>query len=375
MKKMKKFLAFACALAMVLSLAACGSKTSGTTTTTPTDSSSDVKTGFTFALLVPTMNHTYFENAVTFAQSVCDTLGCTLTVYNADSSADTMIKNVEDAVNSGADAIIIDPYYSSGTKCAEECKTAGIPMIAWDSDIEEFDPQTTYDSYVGFVGPDDEDAGYNMACYLFDHTTASADGTMYIGVIQGTPGTAVAANREKGFDKAYDEYTAKGVKISVVGRVDGDFNAETSQNVTEDLVQANPNINGIWAANGGTGTGVMNALTNLGYTPGKDVTVVAMDMNPENVKAVQDGTLAYDIGGHWLVAGDAIIMAFDYLNGYQLTTPKWIMKLLPITQDNVQTFYDDFPNNVPVNFDIKSACQAYGGSADYASFDVNQMLG
>lgn len=97
--------------------------------------------GYTFAMLVPTMNHEYFENCVEFANKCAEEFNCTVNVYNADNNADTMSKNVEDAIAAGVDGILIDPYYASGTKCAEMCEAAEIPMIAFDSDIEEFNPQ------------------------------------------------------------------------------------------------------------------------------------------------------------------------------------------------------------------------------------------
>lgn len=316
------------------------------------------------------MNHEYFENCVEFANKCAEEFNCTVNVYNADNNADTMSKNVEDAIAAGVDGILIDPYYASGTKCAEMCEAAEIPMIAFDSDIEEFNPQEDYKQYISFIGPDDADAGYNMACNLFDNATPDEDGTLYVGVVQGTPGTAVATNREVGFDKALDEYTNdKGMKIEVVGRVNGDFAAETSLSATEDLLQKSDKINGIWAANGGTATGVMAACKNAGLEPGKDITIVGMDLNSSNVEAVANGELQYDIGGHWLVGGYAVIQMYDYLNGCKIETPKTILKLLPITKDTVDKFYTDYPDNIPTNFDIKAASQTNGGDAQYSSFE------
>lgn len=387
----KGVLGVALSLTMALGLIGCGSSSSSSTATTDESTKAETTSsvaanteestvadsgesesadgGYTFAMLVPTMNHEYFENCVEFANDCAEVFGCTVNVYNADNNADTMNKNVEDAIAADVDGILIDPYYASGTKCAEMCEETGIPMIAFDSDIEEFSPQDKYSQYISFIGPDDADAGYNMACNLFENATPDADGTLYVGVVQGTPGTAVATNREKGFDQALEEYTAKGMSIEVVGRVNGDFAAETSLSATEDLLQKSEKINGIWAANGGTATGVMAACKNAGLEPGKDITIVGMDLNSSNVEAVENGELQYDIGGHWLVGGYAVIQMYDYLNGYSIENPKTILKLLPITKDTVDKFYTDYPDNIPKNFDIKGASQVNGGDAAYTSFE------
>ena len=94
-----------------------------------------------------------------------------------------------------------------------------------------------------------------------------------------------------------------------------------------------------------------------------------MDLNSSNVEAVANGELQYDIGGHWLVGGYAVIQMYDYLNGCKIETPKTILKLLPITKDTVDKFYTDYPDNIPTNFDIKAASQTNGGDAQYSSFE------
>jgi ABC-type sugar transport system substrate-binding protein len=95
--------------------------------------------------------------------------------------------------------------------------------------------------------------------------------------------------------------------VRLAGSVNGNFVRDTSQTAFESLYQGNPDIKGVWAANGGTATGVMAALKNAGKKPGKDVLVVAMDLNPENVDAIESGELLFDIGGHWLQGGFALL--------------------------------------------------------------------
>ncbi|MEN6622077.1 MAG: substrate-binding domain-containing protein, partial [Smithella sp.] len=218
-----------------------------------------------------------------------------------------------------------------------------------------------------FIGPNDEDSGYKMAKALFEATPKAADGKKYVGVVQGTPGTTVAINREKGFDRALAEES----DVVVVGRVNGNFVREESQSAMEDLYQAHPEITGIWAANGGTATGVMTALKNAGKVPGKDVIIVAMDLNPENVEAVADGVLLYDIGGHWLQGGFAAVMMYDYLNGFPIPedSKNTVLDLLPLTIDKIDQFNKDFPGGLPA-FDFKKASKVYNPEATDAYFEM-----
>ena len=157
----------------------------------------------------------------------------------------------------------------------------------------------------------------------------------------------------------------------VAGEVDGNFVRDTSQTVFESLYQGHPDIKGVWAANGGTATGVMTALKNAGKQPGKDVLVVAMDLNPENVQAVKNGDLLFDIGGHWLQGGFALVMMFDDIKGKPIPKDQDSVKLnlLPLTQDKVAQFETDFPGGVPA-YNFKSHSRFYTPDAPPATFEL-----
>jgi len=146
---------------------------------------------------------------------------------------------------------------------------------------------------------------------------------------------------------------------------------DTSQTVFESLYQGHPDIKGVWAANGGTATGVMAALKNAGRQPGKDVLVVAMDLNPENVDAVKKGELLFDIGGHWLQGGFALVTMYDHLKGKPIPKEQAVvkLKLLPLTRDRVAQFEADFPGGVPP-YDFRKHSQAYTADARPAVFEM-----
>ncbi len=323
---------------------------------------------FKIGLIVPTLSAQFWNNCVAFAQKGADELGCELVVFNADNKADQINKYIEDAISAGVDGLIFVPYWSAGRKAVIETKNANIPVMMIDCFIEDLEPQTEeYPNYIGFIGPNDEDSGYRMAKALFEATEPAADGKKYVGVIQGTPGTTVAINREKGFDKALAETD----DVVVVGRVSGNFVRDESQSAMEDLYQAHPEIKGVWAANGGTATGVITALKNAGVQPGKDVVVVGMDLNPENVEAVANGELLFDIGGHWLQGGFALTMMFDHLNGIPIPeeNKNVVLTLLPLTQDKIEQFNKDFPNGIP-EFNFKEHSKFYNPDAKAAFFEM-----
>jgi ABC-type sugar transport system substrate-binding protein len=325
------------------------------------------KKTYKIGIIVPTLGAQFWNNCVDFAKKGAGELGAELVVFNADNKADQINRYIEDAIASGIDGLIFVPYWSAGRKAVTECQEAGIPMITIDCFIDDIEPQDQFAQYIGFIGPNDEDSGYRMAKALFAATAPASDGKKYIGVVQGTPGTTVAINREKGLDRALAEVN----DVVVVGRVNGNFVREESQSAMEDLYQAHPEITGVWAANGGTATGVMTALKNAGKVPGKDVMVVAMDLNPENVDAVNASELLFDIGGHWLQGGFAMVMMYDYLNGFPIpaANKNVVLDLLPLTKDRIDQFNKDFPGGLP-SFDFKQASKVYNPNAKQAYFEM-----
>lgn len=318
-------------------------------------------------VIVPTLDAQFWNSYVQFMQKGADELGVNLIVLNADNKPDQMIKGLEDLVAQGVDGIIYTPYWATAVPGLTLAKEASIPVILTDS-YADFPPQdANFPNYLAFVGPSDRDAGKQMAEALFASLTPAADGKKYVAAVNGTAGTSVAIDRRAGLQDALDAAP----DVVLVGEVDGNFVRDTSQTVFESLWQGNPNIQGVWAANGGTATGVMAAISAAGKTPGTDIMVVAMDLNPENVDAVEQGTLLFDIGGHWLQGGFALTMMYDHLNGKELSAEQANVKLalLPLTKDRVAQFRADFPGGVPV-YDFKAHSRTYTPDAATAVFEM-----
>lgn len=320
----------------------------------------------TIGAIVPTLDAQFWNNYVAFMQEGADAFGVELIVLNADNNADQMARSIEDLVARGVDGIIHVPYWATGMKALNDAAMADIPVIMADVYLENVAPQDPdYPNYIAFVGPSDEAAGYAMAKALFDAMELNEDGEKVIGVVDGTPGTSVAIDRHAGLERALSEHP----EVRVAGMVNGNFVRDESQTAFESLYQGNPDIKGVWAANGGTATGVIAALRQAGKVPGEDVLVVGMDLNQENVDAVEAGELLFDIGGHWLQGGFAMVMMYDYLNGLPIPAEEANVKLdlLPLTIDTVEQFRADFPGGVP-DYDWYSRSRVFTPDAPAATF-------
>ncbi len=321
----------------------------------------------TIGATVPTLDAQFWNQYVNFMQEGADTYGIELVVLNADNNPDTMASNIEDLVARGVDGIIHVPYWNTGLKALLDASRDDIPVIMTDVYLADIDPQASdFGNYLAFVGPSDEEAGYMMAKALFNEMRAQGM-DMVVGVVDGTPGTSVAIDRRKGFDRALEENP----DVTLAGAVTGNFVRDASQEAFAALYQGNPEIKGVWAANGGTATGVIAALRNANQVAGEDVLVVGMDLNPENVDAVEAGDLLFDVGGHWLQGGFALVLMHDFLNGLEVPADQANVKLdlLPLTQGLVEQFRADFPGGVP-SYDWQARSRVFNADAPPAVFEL-----
>jgi ABC-type sugar transport system substrate-binding protein len=321
----------------------------------------------TVGVVVPTFATEFWTNYVDFMKKGASDLGADLVVLNADNKSDAMIKSIEDLAARHVDGIIFTPYWSTAARGLTIAKDAGIPVILTDT-YPAFQPQSSrFPNYVAFIGPSDAEAGYEMAQHLFAATPAGADGKKHIAVVNGTSGTSVAIDRRKGLERALKEHP----EVVVAGEVDGDFVRDTAQTAFESLYQGHPEVRGVWPANGGMANGIMAALRNHGKVPGKDVMIVAMDLNHENMEPLKNGDLLFDIGGHWLQGGFALVMLYDTIKGHPVPEKQATVKLalLPLTKDRVAQYEKDFPGGLPA-YDFKAHSQTYNPSAKVAYFDM-----
>lgn len=318
-------------------------------------------------VVIPDLSNIFWDRYRQFMEDGAKELNIDLIVLNANNKPDNMIKGLEDLVAQGVDGIIFTPYWESATRGATLAKEAGIPFVLTDC-FADFKPQSArFPNYIAFVGPYDEYGGYEMAKVLFKAMKPNANGKKIIGVINGTAGTTVAIGRRKGLQTALDENP----DVVVAGEIDSNFLRDIALTKFESLYQGNPDIAGVWTANGESAVGAIAAIKRADKAPGKDVQVVSLNLDPENVELVKKGEQLFDLGGHWLQGGFGLVILYDYLNGHAIPADKAnvLLKFLPLTKEQVPQFEKDFPGGMPV-YDFKAHSKTYNPGAAFAAFDL-----
>ena len=287
----RKLLALTLALAMGLSLAACGGDTAETTApaetgaveaTTPAETGDDVITvGF-----AQVGHESDWRTASTkSAQDVfSEENGYQLSFIDCDNDSATQLEAVRGFIQQGVDYIIIDPIVSTGWDAVlTECEDAGIPVIVIDRTIDDSD------KYVSWVGSDFTTEG--KACGEWLKAYAEAKGITEINalVIEGSTGASATIGRTEGFKEIADREG-----WTILDSQNGDFTEAGGQEVMESYCQSYAGqFNVVICQNDNEAAGAMTAMDNAGvtYGVGGDVILVSFDANKPYVQMVMDGKI------------------------------------------------------------------------------------
>jgi ABC-type sugar transport system substrate-binding protein len=207
--------------------------------------------------------------------------GIKLETTNANSQLPKQIADIKTLLAKGVDVLIVAPLNSSGLEPAFDAAAAkGVPVITVDRELDA----GFCKNWVTFIGSDFLEQGHRAAKAMDKATGGKAK----VAILLGSSGNNVTTNRTKGF---VDEIAASAPGLKVVAKQTGDFARDKGQSVTEQLLQADPSINAIYAENDEMGLGAVTAIQGLGKTAGKDVKIVSVDGTRNAVQAIVNGTM------------------------------------------------------------------------------------
>lgn len=159
------------------------------------------------------------------------------------------------------------------------------------------------------------------------------EGKRKLVVIKVVPGSASTTAREKGFMETVEEDYAN--RMVVVDSKYGMSDRAKSLEVSENLLTAHPDLNGIFAANESSTVGALEAVKARGVT--RRVRVIGFDCSPSLEDAVKDRTIdSLVVQDPFNIGYQAVKTIVDKLNGQ--TPPKRIpTKATLVTRGNIQT--------------------------------------
>jgi ribose transport system substrate-binding protein len=186
---------------------------------------------------------------------------------------DEQIAVVEDMLTKQVDALAVAPTAPDQLQPVLERASKQVPVIIVDSDIPGWEGKVSY------IGTDNFKGGQVGGKYIVDQLKGS--GTL--AIINGVPGATSGEQRVAGVRDA-----VKDSDIEIVQEVAADFDRAKGVSAMEDILQNNPDVNAVFAANDQMALGALEVLQSRGKT--EDVLLVGYDGTEEATVSVLKGT-------------------------------------------------------------------------------------
>jgi ribose transport system substrate-binding protein len=248
-----------------------------------------VEAGGEIAVIVKTGNSSFWQNVQTGAfaaqkelKAKSPKLSVTFLGAQSESNVNEEINIVESAIDRGVKAIVLAPSdVKALVPAVKKAKDAGIPVIIIDSALD-----TDKADYVTFLATDNKAAGEACAKALIDGVKkATGKDTGKIAVMSYVAGVGSEIGRVGGFK----DYIAKNSKLEIVTTQYSNADMPTALNQTTSVLDANPDLVGIFGANEPTAIGMARAIAQAKL--GGKITAIGFDGNSALAGFIKDGTL------------------------------------------------------------------------------------
>jgi ribose transport system substrate-binding protein len=278
-------------LAAVL-ISACAAPQAAAPTAVPTEKS--------LGLVLSTLNNPFFVTLRDGAQKAADAAGTKLIIVDAQDDSAKMTAGIEDLITKKVSAILINPTDSDAVVPAiQKANDSGIPVFTVDRG-------SNGGTVVSHIASDNVAGGSMAAEFLCN----AIGGQGNVVELQGVAGTSAARDRGQGFN---DYMTASCQGVTIVAQQTANFNRDEGLTVFENILQAQPDIAGVFAHNDEMILGAIQASEAANRT---GIVFVGFDAIDDAVQAVKDGKLAATVAQQPAEMGRlAVETALKSLNG------------------------------------------------------------
>lgn len=284
----------------------------------------ETDSGYTFGYTCMTMNNPFF---IILEQSIRDEVeanGDKLITMDPAMDVAKQINQIEDLITQGIDAIFLNPVDWEGIRPAlVALEKAEIPIINFDTEVKDMEYVTAY------AGSDNKNAGYVCGADLVKRFPNGGN-----IVVLDSPTMNSVNDRIAGFMEAIE-----GKGFTILAQQDAKGDLPTSMRITEDILQAHPDIDAIMGGNDPTALGALAACKAANRT---DILIYGVDGSPEAKAEIASGGQFVGSGAQSPISigVESVKLAYKVLNNepYDERIP---VKTFLINADNVDEYGTD----------------------------------
>lgn len=284
---------------------------------------------------------------------------------NANQDPAAQQQQAEAALTNGAKVLVLDPVDSDAAAAiADLAKSRGVPVISYDRLIKGSDAVSYYISF------DNEQVGKLQGESLLEALKGKDNPT--IVMINGSPTDNNATLFKKGAHSVLDG------KVTIAKEYDTpDWSPDKAQDeMTQALTALNNKVDGVYAANDGTGGGAIAAMKSAGVSPLPPVTgqdaelaaiqrILAGEQYMTVYKAIKPEAEAAAELAYLLLTGKPVpaTMVNGKVNNGKIDVPSILLTPIAVTKANIKDtiIADGFWKASDVcTADFAKACEAAG---------------
>lgn len=198
-----------------------------------------------------------------------------------ETDAEKQMQIIENLIVQQVDALILTPNGSTELVPAiKKANDKNIPVIIVDTRVDEAALTEAGAHVESFIGSDNYYGGEVAADEL---KKAISEGK--VAVLEGISGHETSVERVSGFTDKADELGG----LEIVSSQPADWDQEKGYTVFQNILQANPDIVGLFAANDQMALGAVKAIADMGKTD--QITVVGFDGTDDAKAAIAAGSM------------------------------------------------------------------------------------
>ncbi|MHB7927562.1 D-ribose ABC transporter substrate-binding protein [Staphylococcus chromogenes] len=227
------------------------------------------KSDITIGVSISTLNNPFFVTIKDNIEKEAKKQGMQVKVVDARDDSAKQTNDIEDLVQQQVDYLIVNPTDSSAISSAvQSANNEGIPVITLDRSVDKGE-------VASFIASDNVEGGKMGGKFIVDKVGKQAK----VAELEGVPGASATRERGKGFHEIADK------DLNIVSKQSAKFDRAEGLNVTQNMIQAHPDIKAIFAHNDEMALGAIEAIGD------KDIVVVGFDGNEDAMKAIKNHQL------------------------------------------------------------------------------------
>ena len=243
------------------------------------------------ALVLKTLNSPFFIDLKKGAERAAELNNIQLVVQAPEREIDVekQMQIIENLIQTQVDAICVSPSGSRELLPAIlKANQANIPVLVIDTRIDETAAKEQGIKTVTFIGSDNYQGGKLAG----EYAGSLSDKQLRVVILEGIPGHETGDNRLRGFTEA----TAAYANISIIASQPANWERDQGYNVMQNLLQAHPVIDLVFACNDLMALGAMEAIMAAGKLD--KIKIIGFDAVEEARKEIQRGNLEASIAQH-----------------------------------------------------------------------------